>query len=123
MALRPCSECKKWVYNKDGSIQKYADGRRVPRGNVKPPCWDCPKQSPEEAHKYELSDKNAQAVHFYYVTRAMAGANLTDDMRYDAILQKNMGIIDRIIRGAEGEQSAMATIAPLMQALSMVKGR
>ena len=65
------------------------------------PCGSCPKQSPELAHKHELSEKNLKAVEFYRHSRAMGFQNLTEQMQRDETLKRNFAICDEIFRAAE----------------------
>lgn len=112
VAARKCDDCKQWMYLENGKIHTRG-GKPVPRSGPTP-CRTCPKKSPEEAHQYELSVKNKQALQFYYTTRAMSGANLTDEMRRDAIIQRNMCLIDQILRPLEAEKATESIIAPLL---------
>lgn len=128
MATRKCSDCRKWQYlEEDGPLGKR--GEIAERGGSKllrvlpPNCAACPKESPDRAYLHELSPKNAQAVEFYYVTRAMSGANLTDEMRQDETVQRNMAIIDRILRPFESGQSAMLGMAPMLLGFSKGSNR
>ena len=107
------------MYGDDGKIVKHRgkDQRRPP--NTKTPCRTCPKKSPDEAHQYELSPKNEKAVQFYFATRAMSGANLTDELKQDAIVQRNLSIIDRIIRQHEQESAVAAVMNPLIAHLML----
>lgn len=85
-----------------------------------PNCAKCPKESPQNAHRHELSEKNAKAVEFYFTTRAMSGANLTDAMRQDPIVQRNMATIDRIVRPYEAEKAALLAMAPMLTSVTTV---
>lgn len=113
VASRSCDECKLWVFDEQGKKQ-ISRGKPVPMGKAKPPCRMCPKKSPEEAHQYELSRKNALTVQMYYTTRAMNGTNLSDEARQDSRLQSNLAIVDRIIRPHEAEQATSAAMALMM---------
>lgn len=107
VAGRPCEECKRWMYDRDGK-KTLRRGLPVLRpANVPTPCSSCPKKSPAEAPQYELSFKNSQAVNLYYQTRAMSAGNLTSRQRFDPLLAKNMALIDRIIRPIEAQQAAL----------------
>lgn len=121
VATRDCAQCQRWQYDDKGKIAER-DGRPLKRIG-KAPCHTCPKKSPEQAHLYELSDRNKLAVEFYFTTRAMSGLNLTDDMRQDAIVQRNLAIIDRIIRPYEAERSALVAIAPLINSAAAAPRR
>lgn len=125
IAATPCSECQTWQYElRDGKweIAERPKGNRLKRIG-KTPCRTCPKKSPQEAHLYELSPKNERAVEFYYTTRAMRGVNLTDAQKQDAILQQNMGIIERIIQAYEQEQQAAGAVSSVSSALSALGGK
>jgi hypothetical protein len=100
------------MYDKDGErvIHKGKPLKRI--GNT--PCKTCPKKSPQEARHYELTNANRLALEFYYVTRAMRGRNLTDDMAQDGILKRNMATIDTIVRAFEARRAAMEATAPLL---------
>lgn len=118
VATRSCESCKLWQYDDSGKI---AERRGKPLKRIGPtPCGQCPKKSPEQAHEYELSSRNLQAVEFYYLTRAMNGLNLSDELKRDAIVQRNISIIDRIVKPHEAEQAASAGMAPLIAAMTVV---
>jgi len=106
VATRSCDDCKKWLYNPDGTRAKRG-GKDVlrPKGS-ETPCHECPKKSPEEAHEYELSLKNMKAVQFHSVSKACGFRNLTPDMANDPIVQKNFTIIEGIEKHFDREQLA-----------------
>lgn len=115
VANRSCETCKLWQFNeRDGLTGKK--GEIAERNGVKlkrigpPPCKACPKESPEKAKQHELSDRNYRTLELYYASRAMGCVNLTDDMKRDAILQRNFSIIDRIVRAYESERSLFAIL-------------
>ena len=115
VATRSCGDCKTWQYNAQGQIEIHR-GKKLRRIG-KTPCHRCPKKSPDQAHEYELSPANQKAVDFYYTTRGMNWTNLTESMRSDPIVQRNMHIIDRLIRPMESESSAETLIAPVFAAM------
>ena len=116
VATRSCADCKRWVYDDKGEVQKGRDGQPMKRPvNSRTPCRTCPKKSPAEAHQYELSDKNHKAVQLYFSVRG--GVELCDDLKHDAIVARNMGIIDRIIRQHEQQQAAQSVLNPLLSYL------
>lgn len=123
VALRPCSECAKWIYDKQGRIE-VRRGRQVPNTTGRTPCSTCPKENPDKAPEYELSPRNIQALHFYYTTRAMHGANLSDEMKADGTVQRNMAIIDQIVRPFEAESAISDSLEKLLPlfAQSMLGG-
>lgn len=118
LAGRSCSDCQTWHYKPDGTIATRG-GKQLKRQGPTP-CKTCPKESPEKAHESELSPKNQKAVEFYYTTRAMNGANLTEEQKRDAIVQRNQGLIDQIVRPHEAQQS-MVALMPML-ALSRSTG-
>jgi hypothetical protein len=115
VANRSCDECKLWQFNeKDGLTGKKGQiaeraGHKLRRIGA-PPCKTCPKESPEKAKEHELSERNYRTLELYYASRAMSCANLTDDMKRDAIVQRNFAIIDRIVRAYESERSLFAIL-------------
>lgn len=116
VANRACSDCQKWMYDDKGAIEYR--GKKPIKRVIPPNCGACPKQSPQQAHLHELSDRNKQAVEFYFTTRAMSGANLTDEQRQDPIVQRNLAIIDQVIRPYEAERAALVAIAPMMASVA-----
>lgn len=118
MADRDCEVCKAWLFDSDGR-KTISRGKPVPRTGP-PPCRSCPKKSPEEAKHYELSPKNQKTLRLYYTTRAMQGANLSDLAKQDAILQKNLTIIDQIVRPIEAELAAAEAASAFMGAHAQV---
>lgn len=74
-------------------------------------CGGCPKKHPDVAHEYELSLKNRKAIIAYRRIRAVSGVCLSKRERRDAMLLKNMAIIDQIYRTYESTQAAEAMLA------------
>ncbi len=64
-------------------------------------CKDCPKGSPAEAKKNELTFRNLKAFRFSKRMRASRGAGLSSTMKTDAIILRNLAIIDEIMTQAE----------------------
>jgi hypothetical protein len=115
IANRSCETCKQWQFNdrdgltgKKGEIAERA-GHKLRRIGP-PPCKTCPKESPEKAHEHELNDRNYKTLELFYAARAMNCSNLSDDLKRDAILQRNFSIIDRIVRTYESERSLFAIL-------------
>ena len=117
IATRPCSQCLEWWYDDfqepEGKKWKFQNKIQERRGHkfkrpphVQPPCRavtpsPCPKGCPEREHESVLSDKNRQAVEFYKRTKAMYGKNLTDEMASDEVLQRNMAVINDLMKAHE----------------------
>ena len=131
VATRSCQSCQEWQYNEtDGATGKA--GEIAERRGVKlkrvglPPCKQCVKKSPSQAREYELSPRNQKALNLYYATRAMHGANLTDEQKRDAIVQRNMSLIEQIVKPFEDEQAGIRMSNAVLIAVSSVgpsKGR
>lgn len=107
------------MFDEKTGLKAISRGKPIPRPGS-PPCRTCPKKSPEQAKHYELSRKNHKTVQLYYTTRAMTGANLSDAMRQDAILQKNLTIVDQIVRPIEAELASAEAAAAFMGAHAQV---
>lgn len=90
-----------------------ARGGKPVRRQGSPPCGTCPKKSPEQARHYELNGRNKATLDLYYATRAMGGANLTDEQRRDSVLQSALAVIDRIVRPYEAEQATAGVLAQM----------
>lgn len=76
--FRSCADCRKYVYNEDGSIARRGENREIPvlRLPMQPtPCEKCPK-IPEGLAKIhqnamELSERNRRAFDHYLECRAV----------------------------------------------------
>jgi hypothetical protein len=118
IAARSCEECAKWWFDDDPANGKWTtkiinrggrDFERPKDPKTKQPmtpCGQCPKRSPEEAGRLELSEKNQQAYQCYRRFRALKGANITPAMKRDEVFGQNMELIDTIVRAHE---AAIAT--------------
>lgn len=65
------------------------------------PCEHCPKESPAEAKRHELSDANQEAYAHFRRHRSAGFATLTDDEKTDAIVRRNFSLIGELVRAAE----------------------
>ena len=99
VATRSCGDCQKWLYDdKTGERVKRA-GRDIPRPKGVPtPCSLCPKRSPEEAPKLELSHKNLLTLQFYYRSKAVEFRNLSERWANDPIIQRNFAAIENELK-------------------------
>jgi hypothetical protein len=96
------------MYDEDGKVSTRL-GKPVERPpGSKTPCLKCPKKSPDQAHEYELSQRNIEALIAYRRIRALHGRCLSDEEAQDGMLGKNMAIIDTIIRNHETGDVASA---------------
>jgi hypothetical protein len=116
IAALPCSECAKFLYDiKTGKPVTRGDGEKQPRPQGAPlPCRLCPKKSPQEAHKYELSRKNVKALRLYLEMRATQGRCIPKRLARDGMFRRVMATIDQVMRSVEREQNAEAILAPLL---------
>lgn len=107
---RSCSDCKLWVYGQDGRIETRA-GKPVARTGP-PPCWSCPKKSPQEAHKYELTRENQALYNLYLQVRASGGACLSEEQRASRRLMEKLSAIDSIVESDRRQKlaSELATV-------------
>ena len=89
-------------------------GQPVERpAGTSPPCHQCPKQSPQEAHKYELSLKNIRTLAMYFQQRATSGVCLSEAERSDAIVRQNIGIIEQAFwTHSEAKRDEVAALLP-----------
>lgn len=110
MALRPCSECKQWVYGDNGEGPVYRLGKKVARVGP-PPCWSCPKKSPEQAHEFELSKQGFELYNLYRKVKATSGACLTDEQRSSSILAGRLALIDTIVEADKAANLAKQVAA------------
>lgn len=104
--MRTCESCQKWLYKDSGNVlsgekMKGRDGQPQPRPEGVPtPCGICPKRSPEQAHQFELSEKNLKSVFLYFEVQGTAGACL-GAMAGDSLLRRNMGIIHHAVQSSD----------------------
>lgn len=88
-----------------------------------PPCKTCPKESPTKAREHELSARNRRVVELYHTTRAMRGANLTESQQQDQIVQRNLTIVDRVMRSHEADLAALSLVNAVMVATAPKGGQ
>jgi hypothetical protein len=120
LARTPCSTCKKYVLKYDWSTHQGTGAIEIDEATDEPmerdgppPCQDgrrsssvCPKVSPEKEAEYSLSDKNRQTYQVYQEVRATAGGCLTEAMKADRLLMRNLAAIDEIVRRGERRELA-----------------
>ena len=94
VATRSCGDCKKWLYDLQTGKKVLRGGKEVkrPKGTL-PPCHSCPKKSPEEAHEYELSDRNVLAYRLWLYSKALNFRNIKGRWLEDHWIQKNFAAI------------------------------
>lgn len=112
-AHRPCEECQRWMYHegkdKLGTQRVIGrDGQPLTRAkNVPTPCWLCPKKSPTEAKRIELSDKNWRTWQVYQEVQATGGACLSERERADGMLAANLGIVYEAVQSVARAQQEL----------------
>ena len=111
---RPCSECQRWLFD-DTHRKVLRLGRPVARPPASaPPCWSCPKKSPQESRGFERDlEKIGRTIELYYRIRGTAGCCLSAAERSDSVLARNMAIVDAVVRKAELQRSARLIAALL----------
>jgi len=104
VAAVSCEECKAWIYTSDWKRAKRG-GKDVPRAPGLPtPCGSCPKKSPENAKRIELTTRNLALVRRWKQVRATGGACLSEVERADGWLMKMLSVIDEVFREYEADR-------------------
>lgn len=88
-------------------------GKRVERGNTPPPCSQCPKKSPEQAHQYELSERNIKVYEMYLKSQATGGMCL-GELAHDPIVQRDFAIIHQIVTAIQNARFESAIAAKMV---------
>lgn len=101
------------MYDDKGDRITTRAGAFIPRPPGTPlPCNTCPKKSPEEAHEYELNDRNQTLAEYYLTARGCGWNSPMDDLT-----RERFGVVDVIIRECEQKATAenlAASLAPIM---------
>ena len=116
-----CRECSLYIYDPKDWKPVLRGGQKQRRFGMPPPCAQCPKESPAKAAQHELSVKNREAVHFYLSQRAMNWQGLSEDERQDQVLQRNMAIVDSIMRRFESQQDMQQTMIAVQGLLAQAQ--
>jgi hypothetical protein len=72
------------------------NGKPIERSGP-PPCWKCPKKSPEQAHQYELSKGNQELYNLYCKVKATSGSCLTAEQKASDWLSSRLALIEMIV--------------------------
>lgn len=108
LAALPCEECQAWIYDIPSGEPKLRGGQKQRRSPSQPtPCGSCPKKSPENAREITLDAKNHRTLRLYLRNRALWGRALTEEEAADAIIQRNFGLLDLLLRKYERSQAAL----------------
>ena len=113
LAQITCDDCQKWVYHFEGPKSGEKMTRRglpVVR-TAPPPCWSCPKKSPDNAWEYELCDQNLLLLDDYWRGVGTSGAYFGGEV--DPVTARFFGICARLYRNNDHSVmiQAMAQIA------------
>ena len=113
-----CRECAKYIYEPDKGWTPLVNQAGEKKRRFGPtPCRICPKENPQKAPQHELSDKNYRAYQFYLLHRALNFNALSDQEKQDPIVQRNMQIIDTVVRRFEQKQQLQQTMLLLTASL------
>lgn len=95
VADRPCDVCRQWLFNENGTFVERG-GKRIRRPpNTRLPCGTCPKKSPAEAHRYELTAKNRRA--FQWCLEQLAVGGVPAELQTDPIVRRNMRVVKELL--------------------------
>ncbi|TWT30719.1 hypothetical protein [Blastopirellula retiformator] len=98
-----CDDCQQFVYDLEkgeratvamGPDRVQTPQRRLP--GMKLQCGQCPKKSPQNAKRLELSVKNWKTYQLWREVKATHGRCLTDEMARDSIIRRNLAILDAL---------------------------
>lgn len=103
-----CEDCKRYVYDLERGVRRtYKSGaKRTERPQLRPKgtplqCAQCPKESPERARVLVLSPRNRLTLRLYEEVRATSGVCLTDAMKRDRVLMRNLADLSELDRARE----------------------
>lgn len=107
-----CDSCAKEVYNlKTGQKEmiEIGEGEMVAlERHGPPPCYACPKGSPENGKLLELSRENIRLLEFYQSLEAMPNLELPRHLRRCPNTARMLGIVKRTEESAIMEAKAIA---------------
>lgn len=104
---RPCSDCRAWLYDERHQLILHR-GQPIARPpGVPTPCSTCPKHDPLDGAYFDRHATNiAWLIRRRAESAATGGACLTRGERRDAILHRNLGIVDAVLGQLEAEHMA-----------------
>lgn len=103
-----CDDCRKHAYNlKTGKRLTYEteDGKLPVIRLGDPPCYLCPKKSPENGEKLQLSMRNKRFIDFYYRVHS---SGMRHPLLDCPVTQRNMRLVDTAIDLAKAAISKRA---------------
>ena len=108
LTLFDCEDCRQWIIDLKTGRRLERGGEAQPRRPGTPtPCRTCPRESPERAKAIALGRREFATIDFYLQVRATSGACMNDRERTDALLLRNLAIVDGVFRRHERGQSAV----------------
>lgn len=93
---------------------------------VPPPCMNsdgserkggCPKEHPAKEKEHVLSPANRQTLEFYWQVQATHGAALTDELKQDRLLMRNLAAVHEVAEAHRRKQQHDATAALVIGAM------
>ena len=106
LARRSCQDCQTWLYDENTGKRLMRRDQPVLRPSTIPtPCAQCPKGSPEKEHETRLTRRNAAVVELYRMVRATSGSILTEEMKRDRRMLKDLALCDDLFRSLEQKES------------------
>ncbi len=118
MASIDCRDCQRKLYDlKTGQPVTYIVGPNDELGyedgpDHKPQCRTgegCPKGSPEEAHRHELSRRNRQKLATYRAVKVL-GMGVVDPFVVDQTFADTMAVIDQFMTTRERNKQTDAMV-------------
>jgi len=120
LTLFTCDDCQKYVYNLEtGERETFKAGpQRVEMPKIRPPgvdtpCLKCPRESPEKAGQYELTDANWRTYTLYRRAKATSFHYLTEAEQKDPIVAIAFVILDTLCREHERQQTTRTLVCEL----------
>ena len=89
---------------------------------LSPPCYECPKKSPQEAHKFELKERDLRAVKLYFRARAVGWRGVPESLASEPLFGRVMSIIDRTVRAHEQERASSLLALQFLPFVRIAKG-
>lgn len=115
-----CDECQRYVYNiPAGTPETFegADGPEKIERAMPPPCGECPKESPDNDHLYQLSWRNHRAVTLY--RRVKSGVMpVPKHLESCPLLADVFSAIDDVLQSATAEVRSRELSTGIMVAMA-----
>lgn len=107
LAAISCEDCKRWIVDlRDERFAGRGGNRQARKPNQPTPCRVCPKESPEQAAKIELTPAHWRTLRMYLRCRATCGRSLSEAEAADPIVAHHFAIIDVVFRSFDRAEAA-----------------